>query len=86
MLQYQGLPYVPEIIRYKVISYHYDDLLAEHFGIDKTRELIGWKYYWPSLKKDIDNYVRRCDVCLASKAVCHKPYGDLQSLLVPTHQ
>ncbi len=27
-----------------------------------------------------------CDVCLTSKAVRHKPYGDLQSLPVPTHQ
>ena len=26
------------------------------------------------------------DVCLASKAIRHKPYGDLQSLLVSTHQ
>ena len=24
-------------------------------------------------------------MCLASKAVCYKPYEDLQSLLVPTH-
>ena len=31
-------------------------------------------YYWPTLRRDI--------VCLASKAVRHKPYGDLQSLPV----
>ena len=34
---------------------------------------------------DVDNYVKGCDVCLASKAIWHKPYGDLQSLLVSTH-
>ena len=86
VLQYQGLPYVPEIIRSKVISRHHDDLLVGHFGIDKTRELVGRKYYWPSLRKDVEDYVRGCDVCLASKAVRHKPYGDLQSLPVPTHR
>ena len=85
VLQYQGLPYVPEIIRSKVISRHHDDPLAGHFGIDKTRELAGRKYYWPSLRKDVDNYVRGCDVCLTSKAIRHKPYEDLQSLPVPTH-
>ena len=85
VLQYQGLPYVPEIIRSKVISRHHNDLLAGHFGIDKTRELIGRKYYWPSLRRDVESYVRGCDVCLASKAVRHKPYGDLQSLPIPTH-
>ena len=45
VLQYQGLPYVPEIICSEVISRHYNDPLAGHFGIDKTRELIGRKYY-----------------------------------------
>ena len=86
MLQYRGLPYVLEIIYSKVISRHHNDFLARHFGIDKTRELVGRKYYWPSLKKDVENYVRGCDVCLASKAVRHKLYRDLQSLPVPTHR
>ena len=45
VLQFQGLPYVPEIICSKVINCHHDDLLAGHFGIDKTRELVGQKYY-----------------------------------------
>ena len=86
VLQYQGLPYIPKIIHSKVISRYHDDLLVRHFGIDKTRELVGWKYYWPNLRKDVENYVRGCDVYLASKAVRHKPYGDLQSLPVPTHR
>ena len=86
VLQYQGLPYVLEIIRSEVISRHHDDPLAGHFGIDKTRELVGRKYYWPSLRRDVESYVRGCDVCLTSKAVRHKPYGDLQSLPVPTHR
>ena len=86
VFQYQGLPYVPEIIRSKVISRHHNDPLAGHFDIDKTRELVGRKYYWPSLKRDVKSYVRGCDVCLASKAVRHKPYGDLQSLPIPTHR
>ena len=30
--------------------------------------------------------MKGCDVCLASKAVRHKPYGDLQSLPIPTHR
>ena len=86
MLQYQGLPYVLEIIRSKVISCHHDDPLAEHFGIDKTRKLVSRKYYWPSLRRDVESYDQGYDVCLTSKAVRHKPYGDLQSLFVSTHQ
>ena len=77
VLHHQGLPFVPEAIRTELISRHHNNLLARHFGIDKTRELIGRKYYWSSLKKDVESYVRGCDVCLASKAIRHKPYGDL---------
>ena len=86
VLQYQRLPYVSEIIRSEVIRRHHNDPLAEHFGIDKTRELLGRKYYWQSLRKAVENYVRGCDICLTSKPVRYKPYGDLQSLPVPTHQ
>ena len=85
VFQYWGLLYVPENIRFKVIICHHNDLLAGHFGINKTRELVDRKYYWPSLRRDIKNYVRGCDVCLASKAVRHKPYGDLQLSPIPTH-
>ncbi len=36
VLHYQGLPYVPKLIRSELISRHYDDPLAGHFGIEKT--------------------------------------------------
>ena len=45
VLHYQGLPFVPEIIQTELISRHHNDPLTGHFGIDKTRELIGRKYY-----------------------------------------
>ncbi len=86
MLHHQGLPYVPEIVRTELISRHHDDPLAGYFGIDKTRELIARKYYWPTLLRDVEVYVIGCDVYLASKSVRHKPYDNLQSLPVPTHR
>ena len=68
-----------------MISRYHNDLLIRYFSIDKTRELVGRKYYWPSLKRDVQAYVRGCDVCLTSKAIRYKPYRDLQSLPIPTH-
>ncbi len=86
VLCHQGLPYMPEIIRTKLISRHYDDRLAGHFGIDKTQELIARKYYWPTFRRNVEAYVTGCNVCLALKSVKHKPYDDLQFLRVPTYQ
>ncbi len=64
---------------------HHDDPRASHFGIEKTPELVAQKYYWLSLRHDVEAYVKAFDVCLASKTVRQKPYRDLQSLPVPTH-
>ena len=86
ILYHQGLFLVPGSIRTELISRHHDDPLAGNFGINKTKDLIGRKYYWPSLQRDIEDYVKGCDICLGSKTVRHKPYGNLQSLPVLTHQ
>ena len=69
VLHHQGLSYVPEIIRAELISRHHDDPLAGHFGIEKTRELVARKYYWPTLCHNVEDYVKGCNVCLALKAV-----------------
>ena len=45
ILHYQGLPYVPKIVRLELINRHYDDPLTGYFGVNKTKELIGRKYY-----------------------------------------
>ncbi len=77
MLYYQDLPSVPNVIHSALISRHHDDPLAGHFGIEKTCKLIAKKYYWPTLRREVEAYVKGYDVCLASKVVRHKPYGDL---------
>ena len=86
ILHHQGRSYVPEIMRTELISRHHYDPLAGHFGIEKTRELVTRKYYWETLCHNVEVYVMGCDVCLASKAVKHKPYEDLQQVLVPAHR
>lgn len=86
VLHYQGLPYISKIVHSELISKYHNNLLLGHFGIDQTRELIGRKYNWLSLSKEVEFYMREYDVSLASKAVKHKPYIDLQFLPVPSYQ
>ena len=49
VLHHGGRPYLPEIIRNRIISRHHDDSLAGHLGVEKTQELVARKYYWPTL-------------------------------------
>ena len=44
ILYYQGLLFVPNIIWTELISRHYDNFLAGHFGIKKTCKLLAQKY------------------------------------------
>jgi len=36
-----------------VFQYNYDYILAEHFGQNKTLELVHYRYSWPSLHADV---------------------------------
>lgn len=43
ILHDQFLPYISEVIWSKIINCHYNDPLAGHFGIKKTRKLVTRK-------------------------------------------
>ena len=85
VLHYQKLFFVPKAIQTEFINQHYNNSLAGHFNIDKTKDFVSWEYYLPNLQKYIETYVKSCDVCLGLKVVRYKSYGNLQSLPVPTH-
>ena len=85
VLHCQSLLFVPKAIWTKLISRYHNDPLAGHFGIKKTCKLLAQKYFWPSLRHNVEAYVKGCDVCLTLKEVRHKPYSNLQSLPIPTH-
>ena len=86
VLYYQKLLFVPKVIWTEIISQYHNKPLVNHFGINKIKDLVGRKYYWPSFQRDIEAYVKGCDIYLGLKAVRHKPYNDLQSLPVPIHR
>ena len=44
ILHHQGLLFVPEIIQTELINWHHNNFLAEHIGINKTKDLVGRKY------------------------------------------
>ncbi len=73
MFYYLSLPYVLTVIYSELISRHLNDPLVSYFGIEMTQELIAKKFYLPTLQRNVEAYIKGCDVCLALKAICHKP-------------
>ena len=41
--------------------------LAGHFEQDKTFETISKRYYWPQLRRDSNNFIKRCPICQRAK-------------------
>ncbi|KAJ0735706.1 putative nucleotidyltransferase, Ribonuclease H [Helianthus annuus] len=38
-----------------------------HVGRDRTLQLVQASYYWPTMRKEVDRYVKRCRICQVSK-------------------
>ena len=69
VIMWKELLYVPknEKIREEIIIQNHNHPLAGHPGIQRTRDLIMTKYYWPSIRKDVERYIKGCDACQRSK-------------------
>lgn len=85
MLYWRNLLYMSEIVRINLISKYYNYLLAGHFRIDKTQELIARNYYWSTLYSNVKAYITGFDLCPVLKVIRYKLYKNLQSLEIPIH-
>ena len=47
-----------------------------------THELLQRNYYWDTMRRDVDRFVRNCKTCRRSRTSWNAPYGLLQSLPV----
>lgn len=61
-----------------MISQYHTDFLARHFRIKKTQKLVIQKYYWPMLRVNIESYIKKYNISLASKIVRHRYITDLR--------
>ncbi|KAJ3491013.1 hypothetical protein NLJ89_g11381 [Agrocybe chaxingu] len=55
-----------------------------HFGFDKTYGSLRGSYYWPNMRKDLEEaYVPGCADCQRNKNTTKKPIGPLHPLPIP---
>ncbi|GKA95171.1 putative nucleotidyltransferase, ribonuclease H [Tanacetum coccineum] len=38
-----------------------------HVGRDRTLQLVQASYFWPTMRKEVDRYVKKCRICQVSK-------------------
>ncbi|WP_461384568.1 integrase zinc binding domain-containing protein, partial [Devosia indica] len=74
--------WVPQELRMKVLTEGHDNQISGHLGIERTLELMSRKYYWNDMKKDVQEYVRTCEVCQQMKPELRAQKGLLQPIPV----
>lgn len=66
---------VPKDCRQKVLVECHDAPTAGHTGMYKTFHRTSQLYYWPKMRADITEYVRRCVICQSQKPTLKVPAG-----------
>lgn len=77
---------VPYDQRTKVLESCHDAPLSAHGGRHKTIDRVCREYYWPKMHASITDYVRKCDICRATKAsnvVQRAPMGERMEVVRP---
>ncbi|KAL3208260.1 hypothetical protein MRX96_052582 [Rhipicephalus microplus] len=72
----------PAALRSSVMIVFHDN--DGHLGVEKTRDLIQQKYWWPSMRKDIREYVDSCQTCQTMNARTTRNEGCLIPRDIPT--
>ena len=63
---------IPSAMKSIVLNLAHDNSLAGHFGREKTYERIARNFYWPGMRRDIEEHVRGCYACNRSKHLRRK--------------
>ena len=76
---------VTKEMRAKVLVESHAPPYAGHRGIDATVKALEAFFYWPTLRRDADDFVRKCIVCQKMKYDRQKTPGLLLPLPIPDH-
>lgn len=51
-----------------ILKLYHDSKLGGHQGCSKTYHKIKRYYFWPNMKKDIEQYIKSCNICQLNKS------------------
>ena len=60
---------------------YHNDLLSKYWGIHKMIEAISSSYYFLHIRKKVDSYINKCNICHKIKSLKHKSYKEIRTAL-----
>jgi len=58
---------VPSSLWQMLLKYHHDAVLSGHLGAWKTYHRIASNFWWPKMRSEVFDYVRKCELCQRAK-------------------
>ena len=68
---------VPTEEQAKILHQAHSAATSGHFGIAKTMAKLRTRFYWPLMKKDVQEFIKTCAVCQQVKTPGGKPIAPL---------
>ena len=62
-----------------ILAQNHAENTAGHYGVEKTLRRVAARFYWPTLRKDVFEFVKNCIDCQRYKPSNTKPAGLLQT-------
>lgn len=69
--------------RVKMVQMIHDSSIGGHAGILGTYQRMKKLFYWPGLKKEVLEYIKRCDICQLNKGEHVASPGLLEPIPIP---
>lgn len=70
---------VPESLRKKVMIECHDSSTSGHGGIERTLHRVSQRFYFPGMRRYVEEYLKSCIECQRYKASNQKPSGLVQT-------
>ncbi|KAK3515722.1 hypothetical protein QTP70_030166, partial [Hemibagrus guttatus] len=78
-----GKVYVPRRYRQQVMQWVHESLSTKHPGVHQTSQLPCRRFWWSTMRQDIEDFVRTCSTCAQTRGSHQLPEGLLDPLPVP---
>ena len=70
---------VPEPLRKRFLYWVHGDPTSGHFGVQKTTAKLQHYAYWSGWRRDVELFVRRCDICCRYRKGPTRPQGAMRN-------
>ncbi|UYV74185.1 hypothetical protein LAZ67_11002341, partial [Cordylochernes scorpioides] len=71
---------VPENKKREIMKEYHNHMSNGHLGVARTMYRLKSKYFWPSMLKDVSEFVKTCHLCQSRKGSNQLPSGLLQPI------